>query len=55
MAGWLWQYGLVPIMRGPVATALGNTDFSWLSGVLVAGGLHFLLSRKAIHHARVPG
>ncbi|MGD9517665.1 cytosine permease [Mycolicibacterium vanbaalenii] len=44
-AGWSWQYGLVPAMQGPVATALGNTDFSWLSGSLVAGTLYFLLVR----------
>jgi len=46
-AGWAWQYGLVPTMQGPLATALGNTDFSWLSGSLVAGGLYFGLARKA--------
>ncbi|OLF15914.1 purine-cytosine permease family protein [Actinophytocola xanthii] len=46
VAGWLWQYGLVPLMRGPIATTLGNTDFSWLSGALVAGGLHYLLARS---------
>ena len=28
VAGWAWQYGLVPAMQGPLATALGNTDFS---------------------------
>ena len=47
VAGWSWQYGLVPVMQGPVATALGNTDFSWLSGSVVAGGLYYLLSRRA--------
>jgi NCS1 nucleoside transporter family len=45
LAGWSWQYGLVPIMQGPLARAFGNTDFSWLSGMLVAGGLHYALSR----------
>jgi NCS1 family nucleobase:cation symporter-1 len=45
-AGWSWQYGLVPVMQGPVATALGNTDFSWLSGSVVAGGLYYVLSRR---------
>lgn len=47
VAGWAWQYGLVPAMQGPVATALGNTDFSWLSGSLVAGGLYYLFSRSS--------
>ncbi|MET9671215.1 cytosine permease [Streptomyces sp. NPDC006475] len=45
LAGWSWQYGLVPIMQGPLARAFGDTDFSWLSGMLVAGGLHYALSR----------
>lgn len=48
VAGWAWQYGLVPAMQGPLATALGNTDFSWLSGSVVAGGLYFLLARRSI-------
>ncbi|MGW7433186.1 purine-cytosine permease family protein [Streptomyces sp. NPDC054861] len=46
LAGWSWQYGLVPIMQGPLARAFGNTDFSWLSGMLVTGGLHYALSRR---------
>jgi cytosine/uracil/thiamine/allantoin permease len=47
VAGWSWQYGLVPAMQGPLATALGNSDFSWLSGSFVAGGLYYLLTRRA--------
>ncbi|WP_433250018.1 purine-cytosine permease family protein [Streptosporangium sp. CA-135522] len=43
LAGWSWQFGLVPAMQGPIARLLGNTDFSWLSGGLVAGGLYYLL------------
>lgn len=46
VAGWAWQYGLVPAMQGPVATSFGNTDFSWLSGSLVAGGLYWVLNRR---------
>jgi nucleobase:cation symporter-1, NCS1 family len=49
VAGWAWQYGLVSAMQGPIATALGNTDFSWLSGSVVAGGLYVALSRRAAH------
>jgi len=47
VAGWSWQYGLVPAMQGPIATSFGNTDFSWLSGSLVAGGLYWVLRRRA--------
>lgn len=46
IAGWSWQYGLVPAMQGPIATSFGNTDFSWLSGSLVAGGLYWMLNRR---------
>ncbi|MEV8634728.1 cytosine permease [Streptosporangium sp. NPDC051023] len=48
-AGWCWQFGLVPAMQGPVARLLGGTDFSWLSGALVAGGLYYLLCCRAPH------
>jgi nucleobase:cation symporter-1, NCS1 family len=43
-AGWAWQYGLVGPLQGPVAKALGNTDFSWAAGMLVAGGLYWVLA-----------
>jgi nucleobase:cation symporter-1, NCS1 family len=46
ISGWAWQYGLVPVMQGPLASALGNTDFSWLSGSVVAGGLYLFLARR---------
>lgn len=46
IAGWSWQYGLVPAMHGPIAVALHSTDFSWLSGALVGGGLYYLASRR---------
>jgi NCS1 family nucleobase:cation symporter-1 len=52
VAGWSWQYGLVPVMQGPVATALGNSDFSWLSGSVVAGGLYYVLSQRRAGAAR---
>lgn len=48
VAGWSWQYGLVPVMQGPIAIAMNNTDFSWLSGSLVAGGMYYLTSRKIV-------
>jgi nucleobase:cation symporter-1, NCS1 family len=46
IAAWSWQYGLVPAMQGPVATSFGNSDFSWLSGSAVAGGLYLLLCMR---------
>jgi NCS1 nucleoside transporter family len=46
VAGWAWEYGLTPAFQGPVAKALGNTDLSWLTGALVAGGLYWLLMTR---------
>jgi NCS1 family nucleobase:cation symporter-1 len=47
-AGWAWEYGLVGPMQGPIAKALGNTDFSWAAGMLVAGGLYYFLARDRV-------
>ncbi|GAA1619537.1 cytosine permease [Kribbella sancticallisti] len=47
VAGWSWQYGLVSAMQGPLAVAANNTDFSWLSGSVVAGGLYYLVGRRS--------
>ncbi|MEV5747108.1 cytosine permease [Actinoallomurus sp. NPDC052308] len=46
VAAWSWQYGLVPVMRGPLARLLAHTDFSWLAGIVVAGGLYYALGRR---------
>ncbi|MGV9307145.1 purine-cytosine permease family protein [Nonomuraea sp. NPDC004354] len=48
VAAWSWQYGMVPLTQGPIARALNGTDFSWLSGGLVAGGLYYLLVRNRV-------
>jgi Polysaccharide deacetylase/Permease for cytosine/purines, uracil, thiamine, allantoin len=47
-AGWSWQYGLVGPLQGPIAKALGNTDFSWAAGMLVAGGLYWALAGRRV-------
>ncbi len=56
VAAWSWQFGMVPATRGPIARLLNDTDFSWLSGGLVAGGLYYLLVRRAARRlaARAP-
>lgn len=43
LAGWAWQFGLVSEFQGPLAKAFANTDLSWLTGSLVAGGLYYAL------------
>jgi len=52
LSAWAWQFGTVPALQGPIARALGHTDFSWLSGGLVAGGLYYALERRAHRKAR---
>jgi NCS1 family nucleobase:cation symporter-1 len=47
-AGWAWQYGLVGPLQGPIAKGLGNTDFSWAAGMLVAGGLYWVLAAARV-------
>jgi len=54
VAGWSWEYGMVPALQGPIARMLGGTDFSWLSGGLVAGGLYYLLAVRARRRAAGP-
>jgi nucleobase:cation symporter-1, NCS1 family len=44
VAGWAWQYGLVSFMQGPIAKATNNVDVSWLTGILVSGGLYYVLN-----------
>lgn len=34
------------LFTGPVATKLGGVDIAWLVGLVVAGGLHYLLNRS---------
>ena len=50
-AGWAWEFGLVEPLQGPIAKATGNTDFSWAAGMLVAGGLYWLLARERIRRS----
>jgi len=47
-AGWAWQFGLVGPLQGPLAKALGDTDFSWAAGMIVAGGLYWILARNRV-------
>jgi NCS1 family nucleobase:cation symporter-1 len=53
-AGWAWEYGLVGPLQGPVAKALGNTDFSWAAGMIVAGGLYWFLAAERVRRT-TPG
>src|SRR4051795_1654461 len=54
-AGWAWQYGLVGPLQGPIAKGLGNTDFSWAAGMLVAGGLYWTLAAARLRRTAPEG
>lgn len=51
---WLFMYGSLPIFQGPIATAMGGVDLSWLAGTLTSGAVYFALGyarfRERIHH-----
>lgn len=55
IAGWSWQYGLVPAMQGPLARTFGNTDCSWIAGAIVAGVLYYTLARPHRHISAATG
>ena len=40
---WMCMYGSVPVLQGPLATAVGGIDFSWLGGAVTAAGVYFVL------------
>lgn len=42
---WLFLYGLVAPLQGPIARALNGLDLSWLAGMLTAGLLYYALYR----------
>lgn len=49
-ATWLFMYGVLPIMQGPIATAMGGIDLSWLAGGIVAAAVYGALGPRV--HAR---
>jgi nucleobase:cation symporter-1, NCS1 family len=42
---WLFLYGLVAPLQGPIARSLNGLDLSWLAGMLTAGLLYYTLYR----------
>jgi nucleobase:cation symporter-1, NCS1 family len=42
---WLFLYGLVAPLQGPIARALNGLDLSWLAGMLTGGLLYYVLYR----------
>src|ERR1700732_163778 len=48
IAGWSMEDGLVPALQGPISGLLGGADLSWLFGIVVAGAVYLVLSRRAV-------
>ena len=46
-ATWLFMYGLVPALQGPVAVAMGGVDLSWLAGGLTSALVYSVLGPVA--------
>ncbi|MER5389318.1 cytosine permease [Saccharopolyspora sp. NPDC002686] len=53
VATWLFMHGVIEVFQGPLASALGGVDLSWLAGGLVAGGAYAVLGSRA--HRRYVG
>ena len=47
-AGWSLEDGLVPALQGPLSGLLGGADFSWLAGIVVAGGLYLAIGGRTM-------
>ena len=45
---WMFLYGLVAPLQGPIARALNGLDLSWAAGMLTAGGLYYALYRFGV-------
>lgn len=43
---WLFMHGSVPALQGPIATAMGGIDLSWLAGTLTSSSLYFALGYR---------
>jgi len=42
---WMFEFGLVSWLQGPIARAMGGVDLSWLAGLIVGAGLYLVLYR----------
>jgi nucleobase:cation symporter-1, NCS1 family len=49
---WVFLYGLVGPLQGPVARALNGVDLSWAAGMLVTGTLYYGLARAGLANPR---
>ena len=48
---WMFMYGGIPALQGPIATAMGGVDCSWLAGTVTSSVLYFALGYPALPQA----
>lgn len=46
VATWSFEYAVPTALQGPLASAIGGIDLSWLAGAIVAGGLYAALAMR---------
>jgi nucleobase:cation symporter-1, NCS1 family len=49
---WMFLYGLVEPLQGPLARSLNGLDLSWAAGMLVTGSLYYALYRLGVAKPR---
>ncbi|AWT57452.1 permease, cytosine/purines, uracil, thiamine, allantoin family protein [Mycolicibacterium smegmatis MKD8] len=52
---WMFMYGMIPLLQGPAALALGGVDLSWLAGGLTAGISYLALEAVRTRRTTVSG
>jgi len=45
MAGWTFEYGSAALFQGPIASATGGVDLSWLASIVFGGLVYWWLAR----------
>lgn len=51
LATWLFMHGLTPLLQGPVSTAMGGIDLSWLAGGTTSALVYAVFGSRA---SRIP-
>ncbi|WP_222850171.1 purine-cytosine permease family protein [Allosaccharopolyspora coralli] len=50
---WLCMHGVIPVFQGPVSTALGGVDLSWLAGLTVSAAIYATFGPR-VHRSYLP-
>jgi NCS1 nucleoside transporter family len=53
-AGWAFEYGSASLFQGPISSATGGVDVSWLAAIVFGGSAYWLLCRSDPGLLRAP-